>query len=142
MQELKTCPFCDVEMRVGNYGETLRRLEIPSDDSFSISHVDEKLAIEKKCPLAIEFFNSREEAIEAWNTRTEREFRIVEYEIGGTRYIPERTCRFEGAPDEPPTCSACGFETGIYDCDWYDDEPKYVYAGKYCPNCGAKVVSE
>lgn len=55
----------------------------------------------------------------------------------------ERTCRFNDAPDKAVAiCSACGFEAGIYDCDWYDDDPKYVYTGKYCSECGARVVKE
>lgn len=134
----KPCPFCDGEMRIGNYGETLRRLEIPADDSFSISHVDEKLAIERGCPLAIEFFNSREEAIETWNTRADREFRIVEYEIGGTRYIPERTCEQEERGwgtegDHARVWLTCGHDCMV---------PTVQDLPRYCPHCGARITEE
>lgn len=64
------------------------------------------------------------------------ENKLAKIHANGQMYVPERTCRFKGAPGKPPTCSACGFEAGIYDCDW----SKYVYSGKYCSNCGARVV--
>ena len=63
-----------------------------------------------------------QEAIEAWNTRH------------------EETCKFVSSKgsDNPPVCSACGYELGIYDCSWYEDGT-YEYSGNYCPNCGRKV---
>lgn len=46
-------------------------------------------------------------------------------------------CEFVGG-NEPPKCSACGWQTSIYDCDWFDDN-EYEYDGAYCKQCGAKV---
>ena len=40
--------------------------------------------------------------------------------------------------DYPPVCSACGYELGIYDCEWYEDGT-YGYERNYCPNCGKAV---
>lgn len=55
----------------------------------------------------------------------------------------ERTCKFVSSKgsDYPPVCSACGYELGIYDCEWFDDGT-YGYEQNYCPNCGCKVVGE
>lgn len=57
------------------------------------------------------------------------------------RYLPERTCKFVSSrgADYPPVCSECGYELGIYDCEWLDDGT-YRYGGNYCPNCGARVI--
>lgn len=58
---------------------------------------------------------------------------LHEGEAGGRRYVPERTCHEEwtdrggvaGVPS--PVCSECGAQ-------WA--------AGRFCPNCGARVVKE
>lgn len=65
------------------------------------------------------------ESIKAWNSRA------------------EHTCKFVSSKgsDYPPVCSACGYELGIYDCEWFEDGT-YGYDGNYCPNCGCKVVGE
>ena len=62
-----------------------------------------------------------------------------DYEV----YTPERTCKFVSSKgsDYPPVCSACGYELGIYDCEWFEDGT-YGYGGNYCPNCGARRVGE
>ena len=59
------------------------------------------------------------------------------------QFVMERTCKFVSSKgsDYPPVCSACGYELGIYDCEWFDDGT-YGYGQNYCPNCGAKVVGE
>ena len=59
--------------------------------------------------------------------------------LGNSR--AERTCKFVSSKgsDYPPVCSACGYELGIYDCEWFEDGT-YGYGGNYCPNCGARVV--
>ena len=61
--------------------------------------------------------------------------------IGKQVYLPERTCKFISSKglDYPPVCSECGYELGIYDCEWLDDGT-YRYDGNYCPNCGRRVV--
>ena len=59
--------------------------------------------------------------------------------LGNSR--AEGTCKFISSKgsDYPPVCSACGYELGIYDCEWFEDGT-YGYGGNYCPNCGAKVI--
>ena len=66
------------------------------------------------CASRSGIYGIRESAIAAWNTRAERTCRRepAEIEDGLTAYF----------------CSAC-------DGLMYEDEP-------YCPNCGARVVSE
>ena len=56
---------------------------------------------------------------------------------------PERTCRDVGGGDKF-VCSKCG---ASFDYEGRWDEPTYwvddvAAAVEYCPNCGAKVVSE
>lgn len=57
-------------------------------------------------------------------------------------YAKERTCTFsECWDDEPlPTCSACGWEAEETDCVTVIGGPYLVYDGKFCKECGAKVV--
>lgn len=59
---------------------------------------------------------------------------------------PERTCAFTdnwNDPDLPlPTCSACGWEAEETDCVCVIGGPMFQYGGKFCKECGAKVVSE
>lgn len=56
-------------------------------------------------------------------------------------YVPERTCTFsECWGDDPlPTCSACGWKAEEEDCVFGSDM-KIKYYGKFCKECGAKVV--
>ena len=53
----------------------------------------------------------------------------------------ERMCRMEGDKCFPPKCSACGWQADTYDCAWLEDG-RYEYDGKFCKQCGAKVVEE
>ena len=57
---------------------------------------------------------------------------------------PERTCRMEYDPVHCDyVCTACGewHNTGMYDaCD--ADDMILLRPYRYCPKCGAKVVSE
>lgn len=48
----------------------------------------------------------------------------------------ERTCRMEPTGDGSVVCSACRTE---YTSRWLHEGE---YVERYCPNCGAKVVSE
>lgn len=56
----------------------------------------------------------------------------------------ERTCTFTdnwNDPDLPlPTCSACGWEAEETDCVCVIGGPTFEYGGKFCKECGAKVV--
>lgn len=77
-----------------------------------------------------------------WTHKDWPEFIVLEGRRGDRQtYAQERTCKFVSSKgcDYPPVCSACGFELGIYDCEWFEDGT-YGYGGSYCPNCGAKVV--
>lgn len=83
-------------------------------------------------------------------------------ECDGQRYAPQETCtyeptefatRFDEKGEEVETyepaedcdsfsCSACGYEMRFdYDIGWFDDYPPYKPYFKFCPNCGARVVS-
>ena len=66
--------------------------------------------------------SSAKQAIESWNTRA------------------EQTCEFPTS-EHPPKCSTCGWQTGVYDCDWLDGG-KYKYDGNFCKSCGARVVKQ
>lgn len=58
----------------------------------------------------------------------------------------ERTCTFTdnwNDPDLPlPTCSACGWEAEETDCVCVIGGPMFQYDGKFCKECGAKVMGE
>lgn len=58
----------------------------------------------------------------------------------------ERTCTFTdnwNDPDLPlPTCSACGWEAEETDCVCVIGGPMFQYDGKFCKECGAKVVEQ
>ena len=47
-------------------------------------------------------------------------------------------CEFVGDAKRPPKCSACGWQTSIYDCEWLEDG-EYEYDGRFCKQCGRKV---
>lgn len=51
------------------------------------------------------------------------------------QYVPRQTCRNVSDPPEGFLCSDCG---------WGDfDEPTHLLKdANFCPNCGAKLVSE
>lgn len=56
---------------------------------------------------------------------------------------PERTCRIIEDGCGLAHCSECGFEFDPYDCSGIPEEGvPYEYDGRYCKNCGAKVVDE
>ena len=143
--ELLPCPFC------GGEAETW--------DGAGLWHV-----VCAKCGTVGSPCLTEAEAIAAWNARAERGtltaeqvFEVIErcvkfYEGGDydaqeiadeLNARAERTCKFVSSKgsDYPPVCSACGYELGIYDCEWFDDGA-YGYDGNYCPNCGRKVVEE
>lgn len=60
--------------------------------------------------------------IERWNTRS------------------ELTCRIEKTVYATGICSSCGVEFNASVVT--NDTPDYVTSARYCPNCGARVVSE
>lgn len=111
MSELLPCPFCgsksDVHVKVSVYSE----FNSPIRHSFEgeCLHCG---ATSRKCP-------TKEEAIEAWNTRV------------------ERTCHFDQT-DEIPTISGMIRVWECSDCGRECEELNGVY--EYCPHCKAKVV--
>lgn len=59
-------------------------------------------------------------------------------------YVKKRTCIFTDNWDDPdlplPMCSSCGWEAEETDCVCVIGGPLYRYDGKYCKECGAKVI--
>ena len=68
----------------------------------------------------------------------------IEFPDRTVKYVPERTCAFTDNWDDPdlplPTCSACGWEAEETDCVGVIGGPMYLYDGKFCKECGAKVM--
>ena len=52
----------------------------------------------------------------------------------------ERTCRIVPDGNDCGHCSACGYEYDWYSGVGLPTEDPFEYDGKYCRNCGAKVV--
>lgn len=72
------------------------------------------------CKASTGAHTGKENAIEAWNTRAERTCKVIEMHEHVTM-------------DEPDIAElSCGHDIMVFDM-----EPP-----NYCPNCGAKVVSE
>lgn len=97
----------------------------------------------KDCRAAIGDFDSRVEAIEAWNRRA---CEVIDGDGTGEALPEVRTCKDVNEEDNDFTCSECGASmyTQIDDC-WTmvgktglcDDVVEHP---NFCPNCGAKVV--
>jgi len=110
--ELIPCPWCGVDMKL----HTINYPWADGDPSWYILHEDMAEAIRRKCPMEMGGYDTREEAIAAWNTR-------AELGSGTCHAIAIYNMHDEWFCD---SCSACGYE-------WYEDEPNY------CPNCGKRV---
>lgn len=77
------------------------------------------------CHAMTEALPTVEEVAERWNRREERTCRIIEDMCGLAH------------------CSECGYEFYPYDCSGIPEEGvPYEYDGRYCKNCGARVVNE
>ena len=123
MSDLKPCPFCGCNAGV------LEREQLNGPILYKI------VCNSKKCRghdsagnvgswMENGWRESREEAAELWNRRSERacELELDEY---------ENVIR----------CTSCGHE----ECNPCSNDCMYgnaKYKWKYCPNCGARVVSE
>lgn len=123
MEEFKPCPFCEENHQVvgvdgfeyGFLGETRDDFDevremIGADDWAVVCDVHDG-----GCGATCGYSNSREGAIEKWNTRAEHTCHLVDVdyddgEIKGTTF----------------GCSVCGYPHTIGD--------------NYCPRCGAKAV--
>lgn len=113
-EELKPCPFCgNTKMLVyeekGRFGFTEWIVEC--DSHYCACQ-----------PTAHDSYQTKEEAVEAWNTRAERTCRNVYDE---TKML---------ACSNGFECSNCGEK--VEDCEGY--HVKGIW--NYCPNCGSKVV--
>ena len=120
MSELKPCPFCGGEARTSSkdYGDT---------------HYWRVFCDTPSCAMCMtSVFHSEAEAIEAWNTRADDYRHAAEYwQRMYENTFAERTCQL--IEDSGLLhCSECG---GVA------EERLWAY-WHYCPNCGARVVSE
>lgn len=120
MSELRPCPFC---------GGTPLLSEGPYDWDCGGRYYY-SASIECACGLTLEVDNPGPKvytsdaealnfAIDAWNTRA------------------ERTCTVEGVYDYYESNDLWAVLSCGHEFEWNDDEPP-----AYCPECGAKVVSE
>lgn len=114
MSELLPCPWCGSDIR-------LSPINVPWSDNepcWAIWHVDGTKAYEDKCPMEMGGYDTEAEAVEAWNTRAERTCNRITLGLEREREVATVSW----------ICSACR---------------KHMNKDhNYCPNCGAKVVSE
>ena len=133
MTELKPCPFCGGDVSVvilddeGNIRDEEYERDPYSGLSYVLAHDDPNGA----CPIVtydepiLWLYDSRDDVAHVWNRRAERTCRIIEDCCGLAH------------------CSECGYEFDPYDCSGIPEEGvPYEYDGRYCKNCGAKVVDE
>lgn len=99
-ETLKPCPFCG-----GGHIEIVNQGTMPDDPH--VVQCDD-------CDASVSGM-SADEAITAWNRRS------------------ERTCHDEA---ESPMSFMCG------ECGWFWTDPEDELGFRYCPHCGAKVVGE
>ena len=116
MSELLPCPFCggQPEMRES------------STHDFYIKC--------KGCGVATrKNHENRVGAVMDWNARVDTEYGAIpatDENMAKHGWVRERTCHDTGENEWHFICSTCGYEQNGYE-QW-----------NYCPNCGAKVVSE
>ena len=113
MTDLMTCPFCGGEARPFSFSWHASQFG---------GHMFEKpywQVICEECKAAIGDFDTKAEAIAAWNSRAERTCEIKHVK-GGAMYDVWR-------------CSACGYE-------FVESVSEASIVQNYCPNCGAKVI--
>lgn len=113
--KLKPCPFCGGKAKTYDY-EGKRDIYDPD----TLGYVDTEYFTRwgcgcEVCGAMVPEKRSEEEAIEAWNTRTERTCKQVFIE-----------CNDGLMPPFTAHCSECGAGWG--------------YTPDYCPGCGAKVI--
>lgn len=139
-ETLKPCPFCGGKARLvvcdseGNIRDESYEADPYSGLSYAIVHGSDDCCGE--CPISTSdllpwLYETREEAAAAWNRRAERTCRN---ELSG--YID---CMGRPVPDQF-RCSVCGEHSRtMVDIGFGDMGSK---APRFCPNCGARVVSE
>lgn len=109
MSELLPCPFCG-SIRVS--GVTL------SDET----RMFREFGCCEDCGASTTTYATKQEAIDAWNTRHER---TCENVYGGREF----------------ECSECGMQWHLLDRTDATEEWAHVRTPGFCPNCGAKVVT-
>jgi hypothetical protein len=120
MNELKHCPFCGGEADISDEGTGTEPFR------YWVYCLNNACFVEGTATYATEA-----QAIEAWNTRAEQTCTVT-YDFN---------------------CSNCGKQIGVVrNCEMYETcdgqqawkslDHKVCDVPNYCPNCGAKVVSE
>lgn len=109
MQELKPCAFC------GHDEARVIVVDKVTDAGAEGATVPIFAASCPYCGAAGSMELSYDEAVEAWNRRS------------------ERTCHDEA---ESPQSFMCG------ECGWFWIDPEDELGFRYCPKCGARVVEE
>ena len=119
IEELKPCPFCGGEAEVWNHHYEEKDITL-----WLVRCKERPYEAERACYASDSFisFDTKEEAIEAWNTRAERTCKNVYDEMK------------MGACDNGFECSECGEK--VEDCEGYHVKGTW----NYCPGCRAKVV--
>lgn len=119
-EELKSCPFCGGETDVHYFAHD------DSECTVMCSNPNCRASVSaKSCGSMTTAYNR---ARKLWNRRAERTCRIVRGEVTINDY-------FNGA-----RCSECGHEFETF-TNPPNNGPS-MSAARYCPHCGAKVVSE
>lgn len=130
--ELKPCPFCGGETTFAahataeemDYGIICRTMAVIGCDTCEFCMSEE----------------TDEEAVAAWNARTavtDEQFSLAVHD--GRVWQAVRECHDAGTSSNFFRCSSCGCEIMRCVDGW---KPLYMGDVNYCPNCGAKVVSE
>ena len=127
--ELLPCPFCGGQPKSKFSMSTKSKIWCP------------ECAVEMRAVESYPVWHTDDFLVSAWNTRvavTDGQFALAVHD--GRAWEPVRTC--ENLLDDHPCdfeCSKCGFSASTVPegpADW-----QTTFWG-YCPNCGAKVVSE
>lgn len=118
MNELKPCPFCGGEAETHEVGFPYHYWDIYCDGE-CFDHFCEK--------------PTEAEAISAWNTRAYDDGEpMTEENMARHGWKRERTCKDVNGGGYTFVCSECTYELHM----------SFGWHFGYCPNCGAKVVSE
>lgn len=116
-EKLKPCPFCGAEADVHYFAHD------DSECTVMCSNPNCRASVSARSSGSMTTAYNR--ARKLWNRRAERTCRIIEDMCGLAH------------------CFECGYEFYPYDCSGIPEEGlPYEYDGRYCKNCGARVVVE
>lgn len=137
-QALLNCPFCGSEGKLKVADGIL--------DDFTMFYC---YCPNGKCIAGgTDWFRSREEAIEAWNTRAERTCKFVADSMN-TAFDEDGNEIETGEVDRDADmyCGNCGYPMMRDECNGWWDEEKGPYGGYFlkprfncCPKCGSRVT--